>query len=67
MLHVQPKPGGGIGLPRLLLVKPGRAYHEFLHGCLCDNELDISDSSGDTGSEVELEGGNVFVDDDTKS
>ncbi len=32
--HVQPKPGGGIGLPRLLLVKPDRTGDGILDGIL---------------------------------
>jgi len=32
--HVQPKPGGGQSLPRLLLVKPDRTCNELLDG-LC--------------------------------
>ncbi len=32
--HVQSKPGGGFGLPRLLLVKPDRTSNEILDGIL---------------------------------
>ncbi len=32
--HVQPKPGGGAKLPRLLLVKPDGTCHEILDGIL---------------------------------
>ncbi len=30
--HVQPKPGGGASLPRLLLIKPDGTFDEFLNG-----------------------------------
>ncbi len=37
--HVQPEPGGGESLPRLLLVKPDGTCHEPFDGLLCERKL----------------------------
>ena len=39
MPEVQPKPGGGQSLPRLLLVKPDRTGDELLDGLVCNRQL----------------------------